>query len=151
MIREITEQDINALLKRASKFWSEINGNNLLGEFSLVGFSNFLKTSFKKESIIGWVYEKNQKIIGGILFKKDYLFLCNKNCLSEIFWWIDPEERNSIAAYKLIKHAENYAVKNDFDSILMACMEYPRPERLIKFYQKIGYKPLEHHFIKDIK
>lgn len=151
MIREMTEQDVEILLKRASKFWSEINGNNLLGEFHSVGFSNFLKVAFKKEIVIGWLYEKNQKVVAGIFFKKDYLFLCNKNCLSEIIWWTDPEHRNSMVAYKLLKHAEKYALENDFNLIMMGCMEYPKPKKFAKFYKKVGYKPFEYHFIKHIK
>ncbi len=151
MIREITGKDTKIILKKASFFWDEIKGNDLLGDLSLAGFSNFLKASFAKQTIVGWIYEENNIEYGAILFQKDFIFFANKTCLSEIFWYMSPEKRNSIASYKLLKEAEKYAKKNDIDLVMMACMQHPRPERLIEFYEKIGYKSLEHHFIKHIK
>ncbi len=150
MIREITEKDTSIILKKAKFFWDEIRGNDLLGDLSLAGFSNFLKVSFAKQSIVGWIYEENSIEYGAILFQKDFIFLANKTCLSEVFWYMSPEKRHTIAAYKLLKEAEKYAKKNDIDLVMMACMQYPRPERLIEFYNKLGYQGTQYQFFKKI-
>jgi hypothetical protein len=150
MIREITEKDTSIILKKAKFFWEEIKGNDLLGDLSLAGFSNFLKISFARDSIVGWIYEENNIQYGAILFQKDFVFLANKTCLSELFWYMSPEKRHTTASYKLIKEAEKYAKNNNIELIMMACMQNPRPERLTEFYNKIGYKGAQYQFFKKI-
>lgn len=150
MIRELQESDIKDILFRAPEFWVEIEGKNLLGELCLAGFSNFLRNGFRKKEIIGWCAEKDGRIISAILFRHEFAFFTGKTILSEIFWWSDPSFRNSSVSYRLIKAAEAFAVKEKIDSIMMACMEYPRPERLSSFYQKIGYQRVQLNFCKNL-
>lgn len=150
MIRKIQERDIALILEKAPLFWSEIKGENLLGELSLAGFRFFLQNSFRKGSIVGWIYEKDGFPCGGILFEQSYHFFIDKKCLSEIFWWMSPEHRNTTYSYKLIKEAEKFARRNQIDFVMMACMENPRPERLGEFYKKIGYHSVQHQYFKKI-
>ena len=150
MIRELNKNDTSAILKHAPNFWAEIQGDNLLGKLSLAGFSNFLCNSFAKESIIGWGYYNSAEILSGILFQKEYTFFTNENILAEVFWWADPSIRSTTVSYKLIKCAEQYAAQNDIDKIRMSCMLFPQPERLARFYKKIGYHPIQQDFVKKI-
>lgn len=78
MIRELKKNDISAILKRAPSFWAEINGESLLGKLSLAGFSNFLNNGFAKDSIVGWCYCKENEILSGLLFQKEYAFFTSQ-------------------------------------------------------------------------
>jgi len=150
MIRQARTEDISVIVKNSALFWQEIRGEYLLDRFDPAGFSNYLKNAFAKEMVVGWIYEENKQVCGGLLMQKDFMFLTGKNILSEIGWWILPEKRNSLAAYKLIKEAEKFAKNNSFDFVMMGCMEFPRPDRLTKFYEKLGYKQTQIQFFKKI-
>lgn len=150
MLRPISIKDKHILLKYAPLFWEEIKGNELAGKLSLQSFSNFIEIGFKNENLVGWFSEDNSKIEGGILFSIVSDIFTNKILLKEIFWFVLPEKRNSWVAYKLIKEAEKFATENNIDSIFMAHMANPNPEKLSMFYKKIGYNFVQAEYLKKI-
>lgn len=150
MLRPISIKDKHILLKYAPLFWEEIKGNELAGKLSLQSFSNFIEIGFKNENLVGWFSEDNNKIEGGILFSIVSDIFTNKILLKEIFWFVLPEKRNSWVAYKLIKEAEKFATENNIDSIFMAHMANPNPEKLSMFYKKIGYNFIQAEYLKKI-
>jgi len=150
MLRPISIKDKHILLKYAPLFWEEIKGNELAGKLSLESFSNFIEIGFKNENLVGWFSEDNNKIEGGILFSIVSDIFTNKILLKEIFWFVLPEKRNSWVAYKLIKEAEKFATENNIDSIFMAHMANPNPEKLSMFYKKIGYNFVQAEYLKKI-
>ena len=150
MLRPISIKDKHILLKYAPLFWEEIKGNELAGKLSLESFSNFIEIGFKNENLVGWFSEDNSKIEGGILFSIVSDIFTNKILLKEIFWFVLPEKRNSWVAYKLIKEAEKFATENNIDSIFMAHMANPNPEKLSIFYKKIGYNFVQAEYLKKI-
>ena len=150
MIRAITAKDKTTILKYTPLFWEEIKGEELAGKLCLESFANFLEVSFRNETLVGWFYEENKKIQGGILFSIVSDIFTNKLLLKEIFWFVLPDQRNSWTAYKLIKQAEKFAIENNIDSIFMAHMANPNPEKLSKFYKKIGYNFIQAEYAKKI-
>ena len=150
MIRAITAKDKITILKYTPLFWEEIKGEELAGKLCLESFANFLEVSFRNETLVGWFYEENKKIQGGILFSIVSDIFTNKLLLKEIFWFVLPDQRNSWTAYKLIKQAEKFATENNIDSIFMAHMANPNPEKLSKFYKKIGYNFIQAEYAKKI-
>ena len=150
MIRAITAKDKITILKYTPLFWEEIKGEELAGKLCLESFANFLEVSFRNETLVGWFYEENKKIQGGILFSIVSDIFTNKLLLKEIFWFVLPDQRNSWTAYKLIKQAEKFAIENNIDSIFMAHMANPNPEKLSKFYKKIGYNFIQAEYAKKI-
>ena len=150
MIRAITAKDKITILNYTPLFWEEIKGEELAGKLCLESFANFLEVSFRNETLVGWFYEENKKIQGGILFSIVSDIFTNKLLLKEIFWFVLPDQRNSWTAYKLIKQAEKFAIENNIDSIFMAHMANPNPEKLSKFYKKIGYNFIQAEYAKKI-
>jgi len=149
-MRRITSKDKHIILKYAPIFWSEIKGEQLAGELNLQSISNFLDSCFMKDALVGWIYEKDNEIHGGILFVLTPEIFTNKTILKELFWFVDPNKRNSWVAYKLIKEAEKFAKENDIHIISMMHMKYPNPENLKKFYEKIGYNFVQAEYLKKI-
>lgn len=150
MIRRISIKDKPVFLKYAPLFWQEIKGDELAGKLSLESFSNFLEINLRNETLVGWFYEENNKVEGGILFSIVSDIFTNKILLKEIFWFVLPDKRNSWTAYKLIKEAEKFATENNIDSIFMAHMANPNPKKLSMFYKKIGYNFVQAEYIKKI-
>lgn len=150
MIRRIVHSDTPQILKNAPSFWREIDGDSLLGTLSLAGFSNFLKKGFANDSIVGWCAEKEKEFVAAVLFQKEYAFFTDKSVLTEVFWWAREDVRSTTLSYRCICAAEEYAKNNGIDTLQMSCMMHPRPDRLAKFYQRIGYKPVQTDFLKNV-
>lgn len=149
-MRRITSKDKPTILKYAPIFWKEIKGEELAGELDLNNISNFLDSCFLKDVLIGWIYEKDNEIHGGILFILTPELFTNKTILKELFWFVAPEKRNSWVAYKLIKEAEKFAKENGVHIVSMNHMRYPNPENLKHFYEKIGYNMTQVEYFKKI-
>jgi hypothetical protein len=60
----------------------------------------------------------------------------------ELFWW--SEGREGLA---LLRALEAHCAKH-CDSLLMITLEAVEPERTGRLYERLGYRPLEHSFIK---
>lgn len=147
-MRRITSKDKQIILKYAPIFWSEIKGEELAGELNLQSLSNFLDCCFDKDILVGWIHEKDGEIHGGILFILTKEIFTNKTMLKELFWFVDPDKRNSWVAYKLIKEAEKFAQENNIQIISMMHMKHPNPEKLQNFYEKIGYNLVQVEYFK---
>lgn len=147
-MRRITSKDKFIILKYAPIFWNEIKGNELAGDLNLQSLSNFLDSCFNKDILIGWIHEKDNEIHGGILFILTQEIFTNKTMLKELFWFVNPDKRNSWVAYKLIKEAEKFAQENNIHIISMMHMKYPNPEKLKNFYEKIGYNLVQVEYFK---
>jgi GNAT superfamily N-acetyltransferase len=65
----------------------------------------------------------------------------------EVFWWIDPEYRRTKLGLELFRALEQWA-KERAHSFTMIALETSQPERMARFYQASGYKPLEIHFTR---
>lgn len=62
----------------------------------------------------------------------------------ELFLW-SPDGNGA----KLLKFMEDWAVSRGAKSFAMLCMESMRPKSVGKFYERRGYTPTEHVFVKD--
>lgn len=69
---------------------------------------------------------------------------------SEIAWYVEKEYRGGSTAIKLMKKYEQLAVSKNCDLITMVALEQLDPIRTGNIYKKLGYKSLEHHYIKEI-
>lgn len=150
MIRNITKKDKQYILKYAPDFWSEIQGEKLIGKLCIQNFSNFLDINFNSDKLIGWVYEDNNEFCGAILFFVNTDIFTSQNILKEIFWYIKPEKRKSAISYRLIKKAEEFGSQNEIQYISMMHMAYPNPEKLKNFYLKIGYHEVQSEYFKKL-
>lgn len=64
----------------------------------------------------------------------------------ELGWWIEPEHRGSGIGKELMSAYEFWASKVGAKIIMMTSLD----ESINKLYTKLGYKPMEYTFYKEI-
>jgi len=86
--------------------------------------------------------------VGGIIYP--FMFDQSNIIATEVWWWVDPSYRNSNVGMKLLREFETVAKLNGATSVMMVTIDTENEHALHKYYQKFGYKHLEHHYIKEL-
>lgn len=66
----------------------------------------------------------------------------------ELFWWVSPEFRGGRSGVVLLRAFERWAESIGASVVAMSSLETLAPERVARMYDKAGYSPSEHLFIK---
>lgn len=66
---------------------------------------------------------------------------------TELFWWAEPSARG---AKSLIDAAERWAASRGARTFNMASQHHMRSPALGRVYERLGYAPSEHVYIKEI-
>jgi len=85
-------------------------------------------------------------IIGGLVIDQP---VANKKVFQETIWFVKKSNRKH--GSRQLSYLENWCLVNEVDQIIMAFMHNSMGERLYDFYQRMGYKPMETHLIKEVK
>lgn len=75
--------------------------------------------------------------------------LSGKKMYQEVVWYVHKDHRTK--GKLLLDHLEKWCAENDISSIIMVYMHNSQGERLHKFYERQGYKPMETHLIKEVQ
>ena len=136
--------------------------NSLITEFFNESLSDFIyeldidsiRTSFEVmvEKYIVLVAIKDDAVVGviaGTLAPADL----NHNLIiaTEIMWFVNKEHRDSTVGVKLFRAFEKYTEEQGATHIAMAFMENLHPDRIKKFYESKGYKPMQTQYIRSVK
>ena len=82
----------------------------------------------------------------GILFGVRFQSLLNKRQIfQEVIWYVNKSFRNFGVA--LLKEAENLLKSEGVNIMIMAVLENSKTAKLKKFYEHMGYKLMESHFV----
>ena len=92
--------------------------------------------------------KKSGKIIGGIGMMffpalEDDVVTC-----SETFWYVDEKERGG--GLKLLLKAQKYAKEMGARRMTMIHLSNSMPDRLKGLYERLGFKEIETHYMKEI-
>ena len=68
----------------------------------------------------------------------------------ELFWFIRKQYRGGRAAVVLLKKFEGWAASKGCRRVTMVHLENDASDGLPKFYMRMGYSPLETHYIKEL-
>lgn len=137
MIREARVSDIPALLKMGRAFADKAN----LAEH--VGYDPANMENTFAEMIAGehyCLFIGQSGAIGGA--KSPHPFNYSHWIAQELFWWSEGRE-----GLRLLAAFEEWAGEH-CQSVRMITLEAVNPERMGRLYQKRGYDPLEHGYIK---
>lgn len=66
----------------------------------------------------------------------------------ELFWWIDPEHRGSKIGLEMFLALESWARSQGAQTFVMGALHAQSPEKVGQFYERNGYAPLEHTYMK---
>lgn len=71
-----------------------------------------------------------------------------KSALQEVIWYVDKEHRSQ--GRILLQYFEEAAKANGCSQIVMALMCNSGMQKLGKFYERMGYRPFEIQYMKEI-
>ena len=149
MIRKATIKDIKGIESLGEKFYNEAEFSKKGLGLDVSTFGILVTQLLDYPSVLILVVEKDNKIIGtigGVI--SPWLLDTNQKILQELWWYIDPEYRG--IGHRLIVKFEKEAVKLGANFVLMVTLDSKHEDKLITYYNKMGYNHLEHHFIKKV-
>lgn len=138
VVREATIEDLPFLMDIGQKFFEanewpvELNFNPEFLEKTLIHLIS---------DDNGVILRNDTGCIGGLLFP--YYFTGDLTT-QELFWWADKDGLELLEAFE--RWSKNYGAK----TVSMITLAGLNPERVGKIYQRRGYTPVEHSYIKVI-
>ena len=85
----------------------------------------------------------------GLLYGTRFRSTVNgKPIFQEIMWYVSKDYR--IYGVKLLKEVEKHLQSEGVSIMIMAVLQNSKTEKLERFYERIGYKPMETHFVKEL-
>lgn len=147
-IRRVTVEDMPRVMPLVFAFHKETLQPFGMG-FNISSVEQIIKLF--AENHIGLVVEDGESligVIGGAIAPSFTDF--KQKIFNEVIWYILPEFRGGSTGVKLLKLVEDYCRNIGVNKIVMVGMFNNDIDRLANFYNKMGYKELEIHFVKDI-
>lgn len=144
MIRRARLTDIPALVELGMRFMHESgyaahltanpNAHAELAERLITDVSGLVLVDERESEIVG--------MLGAIATVHPH---SGDRVMAELFWYVAPDARGS--GVRLLQEAEHWAITNGVrKSIVVA----PEGSSVDLLYVRMGYKPLERQFIKDL-
>lgn len=147
MIRAAAVEELSTIAPYGKAFYEE---GNLVGTYDPETFRKTWSAFLGKGLGVIFVMEIAAKFagaLGGILFLDP-----NNNDLvaTELFWYVLPEYRNSVESVRLLVAFERWAKEMDARRVSMMHTFGSQVEQLSAIYTRLGYRPLEVHYVKEI-
>jgi GNAT superfamily N-acetyltransferase len=90
----------------------------------------------------------NDKCVGLLAGKEVTTPLSKDKYWHEVIWYVDKNFRRH--GVWMLKQAQVQLKKDGFTGIIMVCMENSMKDKLFRFYTRLGFKPMETHWIKGL-
>jgi GNAT superfamily N-acetyltransferase len=119
-----------------------------LSEYGLTFDDAFIVSNFDKykdNAFLLIVDGKCEGVMAGLDVKSP---LNNDRVFQEVIWYVNEKYRSK--GVLLLKKAQEILKSEGYASMVMVCLHNSKTDKLFKFYEKMGYKPLETHFIKPL-
>lgn len=145
MIRELTTDDLPTLLPLCREFQAE---GGLPGEFVsekfICSWNNFITL---KMGVVFGMYRDGKVVgmLGGIAYND---LNDGKMVVMEMFWYVVKEFRGM--GLKLLKTFEAWAIKRGAARLCMACLAGLNSDSMSSLYSRLGYRPLDLTFVKEL-
>ena len=88
------------------------------------------------------------KVVGVFSGYYTTYILNNEKLFHELVWYVHPDHRRT--GLKLYEHCEAAVKESGAKKMVMIHMATSMGDKLTALYEKMGYKPLETHYVKDI-
>lgn len=144
LVRDATETDLPALLAMAERFigqaWSHVGV-----PYCRDTAERLLRGLMDGERGFVLVDQPCTAMMGVALHC--WHFNADALTATELFWWAEP---SSGAGKALLDEAERRAKAAGAATFNMGCMEAMRADTLGRFYRRLGFRPSEHIYIKEL-
>ena len=95
------------------------------------------------------VLEVDGQVVGGVGM---YAYKCFYNDVlrvQEIFWWVDPEYRNTRDSIKLFNKVEEWAQEIGADEVMVSSTVL-NADKIERFYTKKGFRKMDINYIRSL-
>lgn len=145
MIRKASHSDIESILTMGERFYETT---------SYAKWTPFCRDSSRGlvEAVIDngilLIAESDGKPIGMVgLAVAPFMYNNKSKAAYEVFWWVEPEFRGGMAAWRLLKAVQAACEELNVASIQMTLLS-TSPELAATLYERAGYKHTETSFTK---
>lgn len=107
----------------------------------------FLSTfdKLKDNSFLLIIDGKVEGIIAGITVNSP---INQEKVYQEIIWYVNEPHRKY--GVRLLKEAMKQLKEEGYAAMVMVCLHNSMREKLFEFYQKLGFMPMEYHFLRRL-
>lgn len=147
-IRPANEADIPAMLTMGRRFF-DASGYGRFTEFNEGVLAETFRRLIDSDTGVIWVADAGPLVgfTGGLLYP---FYFSGRLTGQELFWWVDEEYRGGGVARDLFKALESWAKSLGAETFGMVALEALSPERVGGMYQKAGYVPAEHAYMRRL-
>lgn len=144
-IRQIGADEVGVIMDCARRYcdvipWVQFNEEHY--------FKTWYKMLASEKGVI-FILDDDGHCLGGVGGTLATLPLTGKTVALEMFWYILPEYRGT-GGVRLLKRFEEWAREQGCDEVVMILLECSMADKLDKFYQRIGYAPMERSYRKEL-
>jgi GNAT superfamily N-acetyltransferase len=148
MIRRATQADMDSVLRMGERFYRSSHYTSM---------ADFCRESARKlvqmviDAGVLMIAEQDGQDVGMVgLVVAPFMFNNDKIGAYEVFWWVEPEARGGMAAWRLLKSIEQVCAEMGVTLIQMVVLS-DSPERAAKMYERAGYVHSETSFTKILR
>lgn len=143
MIRKAMIEDLPKMIGLAKEFY---NSSKFLDRFNLnifvINWTNFINNGIG----VIWILNDFDGCLGAIKYPD-----ANNGELiaTELFWFVSLNKRRE--GTKLLTEFEKWAKNEGCKRIIMGYLKDLMPDKVERFYEKMGYRAMETNYIKEIQ
>lgn len=148
MIRRATQADMESILTMGERFYRSSHYS---------GWADFCRESSRKlvqmviDTGVLMIAQEDGKDVGMVgLVVAPFMFNNDKLGAYEVFWWVEPEARGGMTAWRLLKSIDQVCADMGVASIQMVVLS-DSPEQAAKMYERAGYTHSETSFTKILR
>jgi len=104
-----------------------------------------LKENNAQNAFLMIVGESCEGIIAGL---ESHCMVNGRKMYQELIWYVNEPFRSR--GVKLLKIVEERLKLNGFSIMIMAVLENSKTEKLKAFYEKVGYRKMETHYVREL-
>jgi len=122
---------------------------NSLGDYGFEVEDDFILKYEETHGDTTFVMLEGDKVIGilgGLVVTHP---MAEEKVYQESIWYVEEKRRKH--GIRLFKHLELWCKDQGIKHIVMAFMHNSMSDRLLEFYKRMGYKPMETHLIKELR
>ena len=151
MIRDLDTNSFDEL-QTICKFGREFAKESGAGEFDDLSFLKSIHDILSTKRGKVFILEIDNQVAGMVGMLAHPCYFNRKNLrVQEIFWWVDPEYRNTKESIKLFYKVEEWANEIKANQVMVSSTAVINTDKLEKFYTKKGFRKMDINYVKDLK
>lgn len=84
----------------------------------------------------------------GILYGNRYKLPTGGEAFQEVIWYVNTTYRTS--GISLLRYVEKHLKSIGVSIMIMVALENSKTDKLHRFYERLGYRPMETHFVRTL-